>query len=128
MRVGGFIADIRVEATDPHPSRFASHPFPACVRAQVANAGEGLLGVQCEQDTLENIRSISAEVRAWETEDFESFGAEEALAPQVMFTGLCVINAIQLDDQLPADAAEVGEIWSDRNLTAEFDPCQSPIA
>src|SRR5208282_1990105 len=28
MRAGRFVANIREEATDPHPSRFASHPLP----------------------------------------------------------------------------------------------------
>jgi len=80
------------------------------------------------QYTIENFRSISTDFRAWETENFESFGAEEVFAPQVMLTGLCVIDTIQLDDQLPTDAAEVGGIWSDWNLTPEFDPCEPAIA
>src|SRR5208282_1076507 len=37
MRVGRFIAKIRKEATGPHPSRFASHPFPEKTFAKLRN-------------------------------------------------------------------------------------------
>jgi hypothetical protein len=90
--------------------------------------GELAAVTKLDHNPLKNTGDVFEDLIVPEADDAPSLGFEPCGAPQILRLSPTMLTAIDLDDERSLDTNKVGDVWAERDLSAEAIPTQLFLA